>query len=206
MRTPRIDGNAILADAKLRRAALACADLSASGLWPPNFEAGFCGRMSRRIEKRLFASLAERDGDPVTLETAARLLVAMTDDERHQAAVAAGLIYHLSALGTVIDRHALSALTALFGKPSLSIALSCAHVSPRAAQSLGVSDEEWKQVVEADGWAILDLWAAEHGLTQTWRGWSRQAVGGSVFLVASAALAIASAVVRHGEFTQGEAK
>lgn len=206
MRAPRIEGNVILADAKLRRAALACADLSVCEAWPPEFDAALRDRMPPRLEKRLFASLVESSGDPAVLETDVRLLIGMTDSQRQRAAVTAGLIYHLPAMGAVIGRGAMDALTALFGKLPLSIALSYAHLSPIAAGSLDVSGEELRQLVEADGWVILDLWAAEQGLARNWRGWSRRAGSGSLSLVASAAVAIASAVVRHGELFQGEAR
>jgi hypothetical protein len=205
MRTSRIKGSVILAGAKLRRAALASADLRSCKGWPSEFEASFGDRTSPRLEKRLFASLTERNGDPAMLEADARRLIAMADDQRHMAAVAAGLIYHLPAMGTVMDRQVMNALASRFGEFPLSIALSHAHLSPKSVTLLDVLDEGLRHFVEADGWAILDLWAAEQGLARIWRGWNGKTTGGSVSLVATAALAIALAVIRHRGFSEGEA-
>jgi hypothetical protein len=205
MRASRIEGSAILADAKLRRAALAAANLSAVEGWPSEVDAGLRGRKAPRLEKRLFAALTIAGGDPMALKADARRFMIMTNEQRQTAAIAAGLTYHLSAIGTVIDKQAMTSLLALFGELPLSVALSNAHLAPQPVGSLGVREEGLKRLVEADGWAILDLWAAGQGLASVWRGWNGKAAGGSVSLVASAALAIASAVIRHSSFAEGEA-
>ena len=206
MRAPRTEGDAILAEAKLRRAALASVEFGVADARPPEFEAGLRGPISPRLERRLFAALAERNGDPAMLAAEVRLLVGMTDDQRHRAAIAAGLTYHLPAIGAVMDRSTIDKLTDLFGTSPLRIALSLADLSPKTIGPLDIAGEALTQLVEADGWAILDLWAAEQGLARAWRGWSRKAAGGSLSLIAGAALAIASAVVRHGDFSQGTAE
>lgn len=185
----------MLKDAEIRRAALLGAGCGTG--WLADIDADLLSRLDAtpRLQLRLFKARADLDGDPACLPDDAGRLIALSPRLQRQAALSAGLAYHLSAAGPVVDRGEMVALGAIFGDGHLMVALGLAHLSPPASALLRFEDEAVRRLVEADGWAILRLWLADCGLSPRWlHAWENRQGEGSISLIRSAAIAIGAAV------------
>ncbi|MCJ9721404.1 hypothetical protein MOV66_05225 [Agrobacterium sp. SHOUNA12C] len=184
-----------LRDVAVRRAALAGAGCGAR--WLSEIDADLLRRLDAtpRLQSRLFHARAEIGGDPACLPVEAGHLLTLLPQMQRKAALSAGLTCHLAAVGPVLSKDKVAALTAIFGDDVLAFAFGHTHLSPPAPVLLGFEDEEVRRLVEADGWAILGLWLADSGLAPIWLGdWESRRDGGSISLIRSAALSIGKAV------------
>jgi hypothetical protein len=148
-----------------------------------------------RLQSRLFLARADIGGDPACLPVRACHLLTLSPPVQRQAALSAGLTYHLAAVGPVVSKDGVAALAAIFGEDVLTFAFGHAALSPPAPSLPGFEDDEVRRLVEADGWAILSLWLADNGLAPIWLGdWESRRGGGSISLIRSAAISIGTAV------------
>lgn len=187
--------NAACTDAAIRRAALAGAGNGAG--WLTEIDANLLRRMDAtpRLQSRLFHMRAGTGGDPARLPVEVGHLMTLAPQMQREAALSAGLTYHISAAGPALSKEGVTALATIFGRNVLTFALSHIHLSPPASALLGFEDKRVQRLIEADGWAILSLWAAEGGLAPVWlRDWQNKQEDGSISLIRSAAIAIGAAV------------
>ncbi|WP_106797642.1 hypothetical protein [Rhizobium sp. H4] len=197
MRTPHSDGEVISNAAKVRKAALLSADMLTAARWDgtaPLLAEGVT--LSPRLHRRLFTEIAEAHGDPATFADGARRLISMAADGRAKAALRAGLAYHLAAFCPTVDRPTLARLKAVYGEEAVAFALGHINLST-ATPSPDLLSERARHVVEADGWSMLALLADEYQISAAWRsaGWRDVAENGSVSLLKSPALVLATAAV-----------
>ncbi|MEF3129740.1 hypothetical protein [Rhizobium leguminosarum] len=186
---------AALKDVAVRRAALAGAGCGAG--WLSEIDADLLRHLDAtpRLQSRLFHARAETGGDPTCLPVEAGHLLTLSPRMQREAALSAGLTYHLAAAGPVLSKDKVAALTDIFGEDALAFACGHAHLSPSAPTLPGFEDEEVRRLAEADGWAILGFWLADNGLAPIWLSeWESRRDGGSISLIRSAALAIGKAV------------
>ncbi len=183
------------ADAAIRRAALAGAGNDAG--WLSEIDPSLLRRLDAtpRLQSRLFDIRSGVGGDPARLPVPVGRVIALAPQRQREAALSAGLAYHIAATGPALSKEGVTALSVIFGRGALTFALSHFHLSPPASSLLSFEDEKVQRLVEADGWAILGLWAADNGLAPVWlRDWQGRQEGGSISLVRSAAITIGAAV------------
>lgn len=197
MRAVRDEAMAVIENAAIRRNALNAIDADQAGPWLSELAPALSGRIAtmRRMQARLFEQLVDDACDPAELPEAVRRLLSLGSGERRNAAIWAGLAYHIASFGPAMTRGTIERLSAVFGKMGVAFALANSHIAATAPSQLPEDDNRFRALVEADGWAILKLWAGGHGLEPIWQaGWGRGCEGGSVSLHRPAVEAIAAAL------------
>lgn len=159
-----------------------------------------------RMRARLLALAATNGaGDPAALPPAARWLAMADAPLRRKAAAYAGLTYHLTALGPVLDQGKRDALVEALGGEALEFGLR--HVALSHASETPISIEDYRDVIAADGARILELWADELGPAAVWLPrLNPDPQKGSVAVSRPAARAIAEAVLGWLSSPQGRAQ
>jgi len=194
-RASRHNEKAALKDAAIRRAALSGAGDGAG--WLTEIDANLLRRLDAtpRLQSRLVHIRGSIGGDPACLPVEAGHLMTLSPQMQRDAAIFAGLTYHLSAFGPALGQDRIVALTAMFSQNALAFALRHSRLSPPASTVLSFEEENVRWLIEADGWAILSIWVAECGLAPVWLDdWHSRRDGGSISVTRSAAIAIGTAV------------
>ncbi|MBB4189201.1 hypothetical protein GGE07_005882 [Sinorhizobium terangae] len=194
--TIRQDGARALDDARLRRSVLLSARAEDFVFGADGPDAALCRRMAAlpRMQARLFERIADLAGDPADCTGDLRQFLLLSPDARNEAALRAGLTYHLNAFGTAFSRTVLEALSAAFGLQAVRFALAHAGLSPSSVVPLNPAQDESRRLVLADGCRILALWLRSLRLADAWQLAWGDLNAASLTLVRPAACAIGAAV------------
>ncbi|WP_157813765.1 hypothetical protein [Sinorhizobium meliloti] len=137
----RQDGTRALEDARIRRSALLAATAQDLARGANGLDAALCRRMAAlpRMQARLFERITEAAGDPAACGDVLRRFLLLPSDARKEAALRAGLTYHLNAFGTAFARDIVEALSGVFGKGAVRFALAHAAMPKGCAGRRRVS-------------------------------------------------------------------
>lgn len=191
----RQDGAKALEDAHIRRSVLVAAKAEDMARGADGLDATLCRRMAAlpRMQTRLFEWIAQAVGDPASCSDSLRRFLLLPSDARKEAALRAGLTYHLNAFGTAFAREIVEALSGVFGNEAVRFAFAHAALSPASAAPLDPSQDESRRLVLADGGRILTLWCKSERLADAWQPDWGDLDAGSVTLIRPAACAIGAA-------------
>jgi hypothetical protein len=148
---------AVLENAAIRRNALDAFDVGGAGLWLSKVDPRLARRIAtmRRMQARLFEQVTRDACDPAELPEIVRCLLSLSPAARRDAAIWAGLAYHIASFGPAMTRGTIEALSTTFGKETVAFALANSHLAAAAPSPSPRDDDRLRALVEADGWAIL---------------------------------------------------
>ncbi|WP_026615940.1 hypothetical protein [Ensifer aridi] len=207
----RHDGAKALEDAQIRRSVLLAAKAEDIARGADGFDAALCRRMAAlpRMQARLFERIAKAAGDPASCGENLRRFLLLPPDARKEAALRAGLTYHLNAFGTAFAREIVEALSGVFGTQAVRFALAHAALSPASAAPLDPAKAESRRLVLADGCRILALWFKSEQMADAWQPDWGDLDAASVTLMRPVACAVgaaaAAAMIAEREGADGRA-
>jgi hypothetical protein len=147
------------------------------GSLPPELMA----RVSRspRAQVHLYKILAKDLPNPEIEDDAVCNFYMAGPEQLKAAALCIGLAFDLAALGDALEGKALRSLDEIFGERTTLVALQQAAKVRRLVHSSNATLPVEREMVEANGWCLMTLWAEAKDINPDWRiakDWSELAM------------------------------
>lgn len=125
-----------------------------------------------RLKARLYESLATYFGEPFEngdFDGKLATFLGMDRAKMREAAICAGLAFHISTAADVLDRETISILESAYGHDTLQFALQNAISSIAGSSARADRLADMSETIEADGMSMLQIWARAKGIDPAWK-------------------------------------